>query len=93
MRVDSIISPPWRAGEKAEEDRRVGVARHFDVPHRRPIMSGVAGFVYFPNLSQRTGGGASTGGGRKLARQGGDANASCFTRSLSTVETWPLDFS
>lgn len=26
-------------------------------------------------------------------RQGGGANTSCFTRSVSTVETWPQDFS
>lgn len=68
-------------------------------PHRRPILSGVSGFVYFPNLSQRTlggappGGGEGRGGGRKRAGQGGDASTSCFTRSRSTVETWPQDLS
>lgn len=74
MRVYSIIVPSWRdpAVEAAvsppgKEGRGIagGVAGLFAVSSRRPITSVVTGFVYFPNSSQRTLGGASTGGGRR----------------------------
>lgn len=78
MRVYSIIVPSWRdpAVEAAvappgKERLRIagGVARLFDVSSSRPITSVVTGFVYFPNSSQRTLGGASTGGGEEATQR------------------------